>query len=315
MQLEHLITLANRKTCLFFYAMERSLRATGCSLPIRVIPYDDERFDLPKGSSWLESEDFFTWLNQHNTPPMMRKYRCLFEQNFQYVDSDVIFLQNPFQVLQEHSGFITSCGHWHNPQEACTPATASYFGALSTNWQRCVFNSGQFACDTALYTPESLKEICKRPLFADTCLRFPFHDQPGINLLVYAHGVPITNLTLPPFNMPSTWAGDYLDARHYQDLWHNANHPTLQRPYLMHWAGRKPDGSKRVDQLFFDHLSTGEKALYLQDLKRTEPGKAFKIMQLTLRACRQSAAIWATTLGQMASIVCKKLFEAPKTAP
>src|SRR5437764_440818 len=54
MKLERIITLANRKFRVRFAAMERSLRAVGCALPISVIPYDNERFDLPKNSEWWE---------------------------------------------------------------------------------------------------------------------------------------------------------------------------------------------------------------------------------------------------------------------
>jgi hypothetical protein len=49
MKIEKIITLANNKVRLRFLAMERSLRATGCQLPLLVIPYDDKLFELPGG--------------------------------------------------------------------------------------------------------------------------------------------------------------------------------------------------------------------------------------------------------------------------
>ncbi len=52
MKLDCVVTLANRAVRLRFLGMERSLRATGCDLPLKVIPYDDARFDLPGRAEW-----------------------------------------------------------------------------------------------------------------------------------------------------------------------------------------------------------------------------------------------------------------------
>ena len=51
MDIECAYTMANSKVRLQFLAMERSLRATGFDLALRVFPSDDQVFDLPKGSS------------------------------------------------------------------------------------------------------------------------------------------------------------------------------------------------------------------------------------------------------------------------
>lgn len=47
MKLESIITLASTEVRLRFIAMERSLRATGCDLPLRVIPYNANASKLP----------------------------------------------------------------------------------------------------------------------------------------------------------------------------------------------------------------------------------------------------------------------------
>ena len=49
--------MASKAVRLDFIAMERSLRATGCDVPIKIIPFDSSRFELPENSSWLEDHD------------------------------------------------------------------------------------------------------------------------------------------------------------------------------------------------------------------------------------------------------------------
>ncbi len=252
MKLEKIITLANREVRLRFAAMERSLRATGCRMPLAVVPYDEQRFELPPNAAWWEMPDVLAWLGAERTHPMMRKYQCLLAANYQFVDSDVIFLCNPEEVLAPHEGFITSCCHWRDPAHTTTKESERVLSARSTTWRKTTFNAGQFACDRALYSFEELKRTAAR--FAETCLRLPYHDQPGMNLLVHESGAEITNLTLPPNAMESTWAGDYADG--YEGFWSDAR----RKPYLIHWAGTPMDAGRPIDKLFYDYLTASEKA-------------------------------------------------------
>ncbi|MCC5657844.1 hypothetical protein LC608_12750 [Nostoc sp. XA010] len=71
MKIDKIISLANSKVRLMFLAMERSLRTTGCDLPILVIPYDDHLFKLPEGSSWWEIPEITNWLRVEKSHPMM----------------------------------------------------------------------------------------------------------------------------------------------------------------------------------------------------------------------------------------------------
>jgi hypothetical protein len=252
MKLEKIVTLANRAVRLRFLAMERSLRATGCELPLLVIPYDEDRFELPLGSSWWENAPFFSWLAQNRARKMMRKYLAITEKNYQFADADVIFLRNPETVLSAHTGFVTSCGHWRNPDHACTPASQAYISQKTTTWQRLTFNAGQFACDRSLYCIDSLKSALSDPPWADLCLNAKYTDQPGYNLLVWRSEVPITNLTLPPTSMESTWVGDY--PGEYQQYWADPN----RKPYLIHWAGVMLHELRPINDLFFQQLSPEE---------------------------------------------------------
>jgi hypothetical protein len=252
MKLEKVITLANEPVRLRFLAMERSLRATGCDLPLWVIPYDERRFELPANAIWWTT-GIRDWLRLEGAHPMMQKYQCLSTASYQYVDSDVIFLKDPAKALAREEGFITSCGHWHNPGETMNSHSLPFLKAKSTCWQRNVFNAGQFACDRALYTDEELKRTCHDPRYVETCLRFPYHDQPGVVLLANLSGAPIRNLTLPPTCMESTWAGDYA-TENYEEHWRNET----RKPYLIHWAGCDMWEPRAIDRLFTQYLNETE---------------------------------------------------------
>lgn len=253
MKVEKIITLANNKTRIQFLVMERSLRAVGCTLPLWVIPYDDNLFDLPEGSVWWQIPEITEWLNEESAHPTMRKYQCLTIQNYQFVDTDVCFLRNPVEVLATQSGFITSCGHWHNPNETLTAESKNLLLQKSTVWQQTVFNTGQFACGQVLYSVDELKRSAMSHKNIETTVRFKWHEQPGLNLLVSASGVEVSNLTLPPIRMESTWAGDY--PGEYESYW---TEPT-RKPYLIHWAGGQIMAPKPINNFFYQYLSEKER--------------------------------------------------------
>lgn len=262
MELQSIITLASKSVELYFRAMERSLRATGCRLPLKVIPFSDDRFNLPEGATWWEVPEFIEWIGANGRRPVMRKYQALLASNYQFVDTDVIFLRNPEKVLATHSGFVTSCGHWHNPGQTLTNESLALLKSKTTTWQSRVFNTGQFAGENALYDFEGLRAMADNPRYRGTVLDNRFHEQPGINLLVNLSGCEITNLTLPPNNMESTWAGDYL-GEEYAQYWGNS----ARKPYLIHWAGAKMHPEHPISELFFAHLTEEERTLFLRKME------------------------------------------------
>lgn len=277
MKLEKIISLANRKVRLRFLAMECSLRATGCQLPLWVIPYDDDLFELPEGSQWWTIPAITDWLQAENAHPMMRKYQCLTTQNYQFVDADVCFLRNPESVLEPYSGFITSCGHWRNPAGTFTPASLRQLASKNTLWQQNVFNAGQFACDRTLYTAKSLLATAMHPEFIDTCVRWEHNDQPGLNLLVLSSDVEVTNLTLPPLKMESTWAGDY--PKEYIHYWHNRE----RKPYLIHWAGIPMDTPRPLNSIFYSFLTPMEQQEWDEQVKDKKQQQSVAAMGHYLR--------------------------------
>lgn len=263
MVLDKIVTLASSQVRLRFNALERSLRATGCNLPLWVIPYNNDKFDLPENAAWWEVPEVIDWLGKHNAHPMMRKYQCLTIGNYQFVDSDVIFLSNPEVILKGVEGFVASCGHWHSPGHTYTKESLKYLKQKSTLWQKFVFNAGQFACDRPLYTIEELKAKAELPDFKYPCLQLPYHDQPGLNLLVNTSSVPVTNLTLPPYNMESTWAGDYIN-KDYNKTWSEST-----MPYLIHWAGCKVSEPRGIDELIYKFFTKEEMKQWQKEIEVT----------------------------------------------
>lgn len=295
MELERIVTLANKNVRLRFLALERSLRAVGCDLPLWVIPYDETRFPLPQNSEWWEEPAVLNWLAHWRSHPMMRKYQCLTISNFQFVDTDIVFLRDPKRVLESLDGFITSCGHWHNPNETVTAEARSYLAKTSTVWQKSVFNAGQFACSEALFSIAQLKERAETPEFRSTCLTFPYHDQPGLNLLVSSTGVPIRNLTLPPFNMQSTWAGDYSDRDHVS-YWKTEQ----ETPYLIHWAGVAMNVPRPINEIFHAYLTNSERKEWddqLADSVRTKAAHA-RSFRSQLRRLRHATQAFCNELSR-----------------
>jgi hypothetical protein len=255
MNLEKIITLANANSRLRFLAMVRSLRATGSDLPVWVIPYDEQKFELPAGCIWWEIPVILNWTTANKLWPAFRKIQCFSTTNYQFVDSDVIFLKEPSKVLKPLSGFVTCCTHWNNPDHTVTSETLNFLRSKTTTWQRLVFNSGQWACDRKLYKVEELINICEH-MFRDTLFdnNYLYKDQAGINLLVNLKDVEISNLTLPPYNLESSWAGDY--KQHYSRYWNRAE----TKPYLLHWAGCTMNEGSAADELFFGYLDAAELA-------------------------------------------------------
>ena len=237
--------------------MERSLRATGCDLPLKVIPFDDQLFDLPKNSEWLRYGGALSTLKEIGTHPCHQRYAVMTESGYQYADTDIVFLRNPSDVLADHNGFVATCTQWKLPHYAVYPASESYLRSQSSTWPLRIFNSGQFASEHALYSPQALMDSLSQPEFQSTF--FPAQapwDQPGFNLLVHQSSTHVTNVTLPPHNHPSTWAGDYSDD--YKQVWENEG----QAPFLVHWAGQVLDQKRPINELFFEFLTRDELAAW-----------------------------------------------------
>ena len=65
LKLEKIITLASYEVRIRFLAMVRSLRYVGSELPVWVIPYNNNLFDLPDGCEWWEQPEISSWVREN----------------------------------------------------------------------------------------------------------------------------------------------------------------------------------------------------------------------------------------------------------
>ena len=80
--------------------------------------------------------------------------------------------------------------------------------------------------------------------------------------MTFESEVNVTNLTLPPQCMESTWAGDYPDD--YEHYWSEEQ----RKPYLIHWAGLPMDVPRPIHQIFYNFLTPAEKAEWDEQVRQ-----------------------------------------------
>ena len=256
MNIEFAYTLANKKVRLQFLAMERSLRATGFDLPLRVFPYDQNTFDLPKDSEWFLTP-LHQWLTEKKAHPMCCKYYCLTQDSYFFTDTDIVYLRDPRETLSELESFVVADTEWNKPRYTFTEDSSKLLSKQTSVWLQNVFNAGWFACDRKLYTEERLHEVLSDQEIAKTCLYDT--DQTGLVLLLATVGVKPRNLNLPPYAMESTWAGDYTGE--FESFWQDRD----RRPFFIHWAGPILDEGRPINELFYKFLTKEEKDQWLAD--------------------------------------------------
>ncbi len=250
MRIECAYTLANKKVRLQFLAMERSLRATGFDLPLIVFPYDQNAFDLPKGSEWLLTP-LHQWLTEKKAHPMCCKYYCLMQRSYFFTDTDIVYLRDPRETLGDLEGFVVADTEWNKPRYTFTGDSSKFLAKQTSLWLQNVVNAGWFACDRKIYTEEKLREALGDPAVAKTGLYDT--DQTGLNLLLAIARVKPRNLNLPPYPMESTWAGDYPEE--YKSFWQEPQ----RKPFFIHWAGPVLDEDRPINEVFYQFLTKEEK--------------------------------------------------------
>ena len=181
----------------------------------------------------------------------MAKYRCLTEANYVYFDTDICVLDDFRPVLTQQTNFVVADTEWSKPGWAASPESTAILAKKSSLWMLNLFNAGHFACDQALYSEEEIQSLSEK--HRQTCLEYPHHDQPGINLLVSFTNIKVTNLCLPPHRMESTMAVDY--PGEWEGIWSNG-----RRPYFMHYAGSALNQKIPISRLYYDFMTKAERA-------------------------------------------------------
>jgi len=255
MEIEKIITTANRKVKLQFTVMERSLRATGCDLPLKVIPFGDDLFDLPANAEWIVDEAIFAMLKENGALMLCRKYLALMQASCAYFDTDLVHLSNPQEFLAPlpETAFVVADTEWNKARWTFTPETRAMYLRKTTLWLLTNFNSGFFAYKSPLVGVEEIKELLSSPVLGKMGrgLSPSYSDQEGMNYLAHIGGANVTNLCLPPFFMESTMARDY-SGEVYRTM------EASRRPPFLHFAGKAWDLSTDLAGIFLDFLTVEE---------------------------------------------------------
>jgi hypothetical protein len=257
MRIDRIITMASRNVALQMRVMVRSLRSVNCDLPVYVIPYRDQDFDLPAGCQWLADEEIFGWLDQMGSTRLLRKYLTLLTKDYQFVDSDIVFLRNPVSALEPYEGFVVYCTEWNKPGKTYRPGTRKIMSAHTSTWQSKVFNSGQHASSEALFGSwDELRCFIEQPELAPYCIHeTENHDQTALNILSFLRRKQFVNLTMPPHDWESSWAGDY--EGEFEHLWKDDS----RKPLLIHYAGETIPYLNRPINRLFENFLTAEEAV------------------------------------------------------
>ena len=257
MKIERIVSFANAKVRLEFLAMERSLRATGCDLPLLVIPFDDNLFELPKNAEWWRDEVLFSALTENGAVPHCRKFTAFLNSNSAFFDSDIIHLLNPVKWLDPlpQDVFVVADTEWSKARWTFTPETKALYQDKTTLWLLDNFNSGFFAFSKPPASTSDISRLMQHPNLANIAKgASPTRsEQEGANFLLHESGMDILNLCLPPHRMESTMACDYPDD--YGPLLRKANSPAF-----VHYAGVGRNRDRPVTQLIYEHLTKAETA-------------------------------------------------------
>jgi hypothetical protein len=263
MKIARIISMANAKVRLQFLAMARSLRATGCDLPLFVIPYDDSRFPLPENAQWIEDEGLFAVIRESAALPITRKYLALTQTNSAYFDSDIIHLRDPRKWLEPVSedAFAVADTEWLKARWTFTPETRELYQSKSTLWLLDNFNSGFFAHAAPMVEMAQIEEFFvahEGMVRGQTPTR---SEQEGANFLVHQSGRRVVNLCLPPQRMESTMACDY--AGNFEAVMRGPNAPAF-----MHYAGPGRNLDAAPARLISEHLTESENAEMRAEFER-----------------------------------------------
>lgn len=265
MKIERIISLANVKVRLQFLAMERSLRATGCDLPLSVIPFDETRFPLPDNAQWLEDDALFALVKETGAVPVSRKYLALTLPNCAFFDSDIIHRRDPSEWLAPlpNDVFVVADTEWNKGRWTFTAETRELYRSKSTLWLLDNFNSGFFAHANPKATTEHVRALLSEPQNWKLIHgKDPTAgEQPGANFLIHKNGVEVHNLCLPPYRMESTMACDYPED--FEPIIRKPNGPAF-----IHYAGHGRNLAVPIARLIFDHLTKAEAAEMTGEFER-----------------------------------------------
>ena len=240
--------------------MERTLRATGCDLPLYVIPYRDESFELPENAQWLRDEELFAHISKHQSARPCRKFLALMQADAAFFDADIIHFRDPRTELGslDANVFAVADTEWNKARWTFSEATRRVYQRKSSLWLLDNFNTGFFAFEEPVVTRKQIFDFIGDPVWG-RCAReesVTRGEQAALNWLVHLSGRTVVNLCLPPRRMESTMAVDYTE---FDDV------PWADAPMFLHFAGGVHHTQARIAEIFVKALTPEERSGFLQE--------------------------------------------------
>ncbi len=247
-----------------------SLRKVGCTLPIVLIPYDDNESEHPV----LRAET--TRMRVRDFPAegqeMLARTARLWPETSSGLFRRFLSFYGPFDEFIYSDNDIVALGDWtelfdylgendvvHADYEFTTEGKFNYKKPVE---MRKLF--GPAALDSVLTAGHFVggEGGGVSPAFAmvpDWVAKNPgvafHHDQAYFHLAILLAGLRTRNMCRAPDNWPSTWAGDYANAL--------AVVQTAQkreaRLMHLHYSGWPPDGYHASEELYFSNLTDAKR--------------------------------------------------------
>jgi len=239
-----------------------SIRATGCTLPIRLIPFGGPPIDSPAILSQVqltpldayppEGMAFIAELAAVLTCPRGFLYRFLSWfgdwDDFIYSDNDIVALMDWSELFTQLDASASVIVH-----ADCEYQTGGRFnfndpGAVTAAFGpealAAAITAGHFAARRTATQLNDLR-LALRWMTDHPGIAKP-HDQALLHLAVLLGKWRVCNLCKPPGNWGSSWSGDYADPL---TLIQAINGATRRRLSHLHYSGGWPDGSKPIEVL------------------------------------------------------------------
>jgi hypothetical protein len=219
--------VANRRSERSAANLVYSIRASGCALPIALIPYDADAPTLPallKETTFMPVESFpaearamvdeLQRLYPRTSAGLLRRFLAFYgpHDEFIYTDNDIVALGN----WDAYFEYLNAADLVHADQEYRTGGKYNYldpaaiereFGAGALDSQ---LTAGHFAArrrdDLAAIFQRAMAWVRAHPGVARE------HDQAFFHLAVLLGPLRTLNLCRPPHDWRSTWAGDYRNS-------------------------------------------------------------------------------------------------------
>ena len=265
--------VANRRVERIAANLVYTIRQSGCTLPIALIPYDDdlpthpgllaETTLLPVESFPAEGQALVATLSQmwpRTSVGLFRRFLAWYGpyDEFIYTDNDIVALGNWAPYFEQLEGFDLV----HADQEYLTggkynyPDPVALERELGSGALNAMLTAGHFAARrkdeiTAVFE-KTIAWIRQHPKLANE------HDQAFLHLALLLGPLRKQNLCQPPHHWPSTWAGDYRNALAVVQA---AQGP--RRLLHLHYSGGVSGGYAASEEFCYADCTDRERARHL----------------------------------------------------